>query len=593
MTVIEASHSSEGPELAGVATSPDSGVPVRRMPLAIGHLTVRLIVVVGAVLGAYHYSLTTLIRALGVDSPLAYLGLIPFMSLGICWYTAQPLPGEPEVHDRYLDRIIGIPLVTVPFLALLILPTQLSTYFWIWRLDLLTLPLFAAGTVALILGSRALIRMRLGILWLFAAWPVPYQFVLQHGLEPFTGLTVRALRIATGPLSFARVDPKGDGTFTIDGPGDPFTVVVASACSGANSLVGYLLVAVATAMLSGGTRRAKTIWVATGAGMAWGFNVARIMAIFVVGDIWGERTAIDVFHPYIGLVFFSIVVTTMMLLAPRFGVSIGGRRRGRVPLRDSVNRGAPKWMVAGAAVLVLAAVTGGLDDQLRVVDPVAGALGTPRLGSFEQTSVRIEGFDGAPIDHFEWTERFFGSDSDWTRYEFDGPGTQELAATLPIIADVVTTSDVQTFNDFGVEACYRFHGYDVGGAKRVDLGSGVTGDLLTWKDPTSPITWTSVYWHWAVSTPDGVRYQRIVLMFNTSTESQVAAPQPSSRLASSMGISIDALLNDEASIDANDEWSASAKDNQTRVFLVSFAQHMVRESAANSSTLNSNEGGTR
>ena len=561
---------------------------LQRHPLArvaFTHLTARVIVLVAAGVVAFNYSLTTLVRALGVDSPLAYLGLIPFIAVGICCYTARPAAGEPEVHDRYLDRIIGVPLVIVPLLVLLVLPTQLSTYFWMWRIDLLMLPLFVAGAIALVLGARTLIRMRIGVLWLFAAWPVPYQFVIQHGMEPFTNLTIRALRRTAGIFGSASYRPGGDGAFLVHGPAEPFTVVVASACSGANSLVGFLIVAGATAMLSRGTRRSKLIWVATGSALVWTFNVIRILVIFWVGDVWGERTAIDGFHPYIGLVFFSVAVTAMMLLAPRFGVRLGGRRHSTVALRDSVERGASKWMVAGSVVLVLGALIGVLDNQLKVVDPVAGALGAPRLGSFAETATQMDGFEGRRIDHFDWTERFFGSDSDWTRYEFDGPGTISLAASIPIIADVVTTSDVQTFNDFGVEACYKFHGYEVAGDRRVDLGNGVTGNLLTWKDPDSPITWTTVYWHWPVSTPDGVRYQRIVLMFNTSTGAQVAAPTPSQHLASSLGISIDALLNDVGS-----SADGSAADERTQVFLVAFAQQMVHDSAARSAELAGPEG---
>lgn len=543
------------------------------------HLAARVVVVLAAVVGAYHYSLLTLVRALGVDSPLAYLGLIPFVAAALCFATARPGPHEPEVHDRYLDRIIGIPLVVVPVLVLLVLPAQLSTYFWIWRIDLLTLPLFAAGTVALVFGTRTLVRIRLGLLWLFAAWPVPYQYGLQHGLEPFTNLTVRTLRRVTDVVSLAAFEPGREGAFTVSGPGESFTVVVASACSGANSLVGFLLVGGATAMLSRGSRRAKVVWLAVGAALVWALNVVRILLIFLVGGWWGERTAIDVFHPYIGLVFFSVAVTTMMLTSSRFGVELGRGRVERPSLAASVERGAPRWMAAGAVLLVVASLAGSLDAQLKVVDPVAGALGAPRLGSFADTAVEMNGFRGEVIDRFEWTERFFGSDSDWTRYEFDGPGTTELAATIPIIADVVTTSDVQTFNDFGVEACYKFHGYDVQGDRRVDLGNGVTGSLLVWKDPASPITWTTVYWHWPVSTDDGVRYQRIVLMFNSSTGAKVAAPAPSKHLASTLGIGIDAVLND---VDAG---RVDGADQRTQLFMVSFAQQMVRDAAATSARL--------
>ena len=586
----------DGPEVID-ADGTDGAVDPAARPqrsYALSHLTTRVIVVVAAVLGAYHYSLTTLIRTLGVDSPLAYLGLIPFIAFGICFYTARPTAGEPEVHDRYLDRIIGIPLVVIPVLVLLILPTQMSTYFWVWRIDLLTLPMFTAGCIALVLGTRTLLRVRVGILWLFAAWPVPYQFVLQHFLEPFTAFTVRSLRWATGFTSVATMTGGAEGSFRVMGPEKSFVVVVASACSGANSLVGFLIVAGALAMLSGGTRRSKVLWVAAGSALVWAFNIARIMTIFVVGSLWGERTAIDGFHPYIGLVFFSVAMTTMVLLAPRFGVRLGRPDRSPVTFSKSVDRGAPKWMAAGAIVLVLAAITGTLDDQLRTVDPIAGALGTPRLGTFEQTTLHMNGFQGVKMDHFDWTQRFFGEDSDWTRYKFDGPGSTVLAATIPILADVVTTSDVQTFSDFGVEACYRFHGYDVKNNQRVDLGNGVTGNVLTWKDPASPTTWSSVYWHWPVKTKSGIRYQRIVLMFNSNAGAQVAAPKPNSNLATSLGIGLDAILNNVDAQPTDQKIATKAATGATvdeaRLFIVSFAQQMVRDSAANSADLAAQKG---
>src|SRR3981081_4523845 len=80
---------------------------------------------------------------------------------------------EPDIHDRQLDYIVGIPLVVGAVAIAYALPARLSTMFWVWRIDLLSLPLFAAGTVALVFGVRALWRMRAAIALLLLGWPLP------------------------------------------------------------------------------------------------------------------------------------------------------------------------------------------------------------------------------------------------------------------------------------------------------------------------------------------------------------------------------------------------------------------------------------
>ena len=291
----------------------------------------------GATWFAYHHSIGTLFASLGADSPLAYLGLVPMISLVLILVMARPAVGELEVHDRYLDRMAATVGLAIAVAVMLVLPARLSTFFWMWRLDLLTLPLFVAAGIALLFGTRTLLRTRMGVLFLFLSWPLPFRWMLTAWLEPFSSLTVRAVHLITTVIPVARsVGMPSDAAFEIDGPAGTIRVVIATVCSGANSLLGFLLVAAAVLIASTGTRRQKRRWLLFGAVLVWLLNLARITFILVMGRLWGEELAIGTLHPYVGLVLFAAGIGVLVMWAlPRFGIELGrpGSRGGRSPPR--------------------------------------------------------------------------------------------------------------------------------------------------------------------------------------------------------------------------------------------------------------------
>ncbi|TMK45908.1 MAG: exosortase/archaeosortase family protein, partial [Actinobacteria bacterium] len=185
-----------------LAVSPaGAGAP---LPTGRASATPRILAAVAVIAVAYHYSLSTLVRNLGVDSPLAYLGLVPFIALAMAASRGVVSKPEPDIHDRQLDYIVGIPLVVGAVAIADALPARLSTMFWVWRIDLLSFPLFAAGTVALVFGVRALWRMRAAIAFLLLAWPLPYTTVLDRWLAGFTNVTIAALRFLVGRIPLAQ-----------------------------------------------------------------------------------------------------------------------------------------------------------------------------------------------------------------------------------------------------------------------------------------------------------------------------------------------------------------------------------------------------
>jgi hypothetical protein len=115
---------------------------------------------------AYRYSWLTLVR-----SPTASLvgGAVAALLAAAIVLRGRD-PREPAIHDRYTDFIVGVPLLAGALAIVLLLPTRLSLFFWFWRLDLLSIPLFVGGALALLFGVRAFWRWRLVIATLFLIW---------------------------------------------------------------------------------------------------------------------------------------------------------------------------------------------------------------------------------------------------------------------------------------------------------------------------------------------------------------------------------------------------------------------------------------
>ncbi len=549
-----------------------------------------LVGAVATIVVAYHYSLQTLVRNLGVDTPLAYLGLVPLIALVLAAARHREADADPPIHDRELDYIIGVPLLAAALVMMVLLPTQLSTLFWVWRVDLLSMPLFVGGVVSVVFGCRSLWRLRFPIVFLLLAWPLPYTVFISSWLQAFTEATVAGLRWGVGVVPVARSVPSADGSlFSVTHGSHSFEVSVASACAGVNGMVGFLLAGAAFASVVRGRLRPKLIWLAGGLALIWALNVARIMLIFAGGQLWGERVAIDGLHPYIGLVIFCLGVVGMIVAMPVFGLHMappGVRTEGRAepgPGGTVVTAPPTTTRPKGALVLVgvLAVVMGLLNADLRHYELVASDLGAPRLASLAAQPARPAGWAVSRTDTYAFAKRFFGDDSTWIRLGYVGgpaattPAAGSVARSSSVIADVITTSDLRSFSTYGLEACYRFHGYKIQSVHSVDLGGGITGNVVSYYNTSLRSDWTALYWHWPVSTPKGNRFERVTLMMRDTAKSHETAPPAGPSLARSLGLGLhNSLRGDPA------ERQIDAQLAQTRAFITAFAQSVVQAQPA-------------
>ncbi len=527
-----------------------------------------MVVLLGVVLLAYNYSLSTLIQNAGLETPLAYVSLVPAIALALAALRARPLRPEPPIYDRQVDYIVGLPLVIGALAVNLLLPSRLSTMFWVWRIDLLTLPFFVAGAVAIIFGVRVLWRQKLAIGYLFLGWPYPYSSVLLKVLDAFTAATLAAIRGIIMVVPVAKSVASPDGTlFVVTHHGQSFPLSIVSACSGVNSVVGFLLIGSAFGAVVRGPLLRKVLWLTGGMLLLWAINLARVTFIFWAGQTWGEHVAIGVLHPFVGLVTFSIGVAIIMLWIKPLGMHVGLEPRQPAEpgqpatrsIRVKTGLAVPRVYVAVIIVTVAAIVLGIANVGLKSYNLVADASGQPRLEAYITAPAAPSGWETSQVATYSWAKPLFGDTSVWNRYMLRATGASALRTSVPVVADVITTPNLETFSAYGVEACYQFHGYSLQDVAQVNVGGGITGQAMSYTSQQFG-SWSIVYWIIPVKLGAATTYQRTVLYVQNNGHGVVVPAT-----AKEAGIQ-----NVAGSLNASD-----AELIQNRAFLVAFARQLI------------------
>jgi len=511
---------------------------------------------------------------------------VPIVSLILAGVHSRPSQPEPAIHDRQTDYIVGVPLMVGALCTNLFLPTKLSAMFWVWRIDLLTMPFFVAGAVAVIFGVRVLWRQKVAVAFLLLAWPYPYTSVLLGVLNGFTSATLYAITEILRVVHVAT--PLGglnNTIFTVVHDGRPFNLSVISACSGVSSVVGFLLVGSAFAAIIRGPLVRKVVWLVAGMLLLWALNLGRLTLVFWAGQHFGEHFAIDVLHPYIGLVLFTLGVAVMILCIRPMGLRIGnhdgrpiaGEPRSAAPAqdlgqRDKRNLAVPKVYLAVSLVLVLGIITGFSNVGLQTYNLVADVSGAPKVVSFINLPVTPVGWTARYQTTFKWAAPLFGEQSVWNRYElYPGVGG-DLRARTEIVADVIDTPDLQTFAAFGVEQCYQFHGYSLANVTQMPLTGGITGQSLAYTSQQFG-SWTIVYWILPVKRGASTVYERVVLY--VQNQHGLIAQATRGQQAG--------IKNQAGVLGSNNAKQVVLLQNQD--FLVAYAKEMIRDQASRSAGL--------
>lgn len=493
-----------------------ASVPMARARTRRVDLPVRALLIVLATTLAYHYSLISLARGLSLQTPLGYLALVPLIAMALAWIewrTHRIDPPRELPLDFVLGRALGAGLLLSAGAIALLVP--IGVQFWLYRVDLLSLPLFVAGATMLLYGVRRTWQFKLPILFLLFAWPVPYIALLGDAMRWFTGVAVSALTALSFVLPFA-TPVGGDGLFRVDHAGTSFLLSVGAACAGVSGLVGFLLIGGSLSMAVTGRWTRRALWLLGGLVVVWLLNIARIELIFVVGALFGESAAYEVLHPVAGLVTFNAAVIAMLLLVPRAGLVF--KRAG-----EALAIGAPasaRRRIAPVLVLVPSvALMGVLNSGFAQYEEIAGGLGQPRLQSFDRSASQVENWSSALLAEYPQGRQYFGPDAQWQRLLYQSGSNARLTSSVPVYVDIIHTGDPNALTAYGIEECYKFHGYVIESQVEVGLGGGVRGEIIDYHNPKLNSDWSALWWEWPFVTATGdVRYERIVVILENGPD---------------------------------------------------------------------------
>ncbi|HEY4024882.1 MAG TPA: hypothetical protein VGO86_00515 [Candidatus Dormibacteraeota bacterium] len=506
-----------------------------------GRFALRAATVIGVCGAAYHYSLTTLLAGVGAQAPLAGLGLLPAVALLIAAASGPPATGEPDIHDRYLDYILGIPLLVGALVIVVVLPVVLAAFFWFWRLDLISLPLFVAGSVALCFGSRALWRLRFAIVLLALACPAPYVLLAGGGAHALARPSLAVLRLLLTVLPLAQpVAPGGGSLFVVAHGAQHFVLRVESAGAGVDGVLAFLLVGVPVAALVRGRAAARVAWLLAGAAAVWALSVAWLVAYFGAGRAWGEGFAAGVLNQYVGLAVFDLGLLGMLAALPVLGLrfDLPGTWRSIVEAKDRSVGPAVERVVPSVAILLVAGlVAGAANEGLRQFQLVEQPTGQPLLDEGAVLTHPVSGWSIQPASNPPWVAGAAGRDADWKRYEYLPNAGPSGPAAPPVVMDIVATSTAGALAGHGVERVYPLHAYRLVESREVGLGGGVIGHSIVYRSRYSSAAWVAVYWEWPVQTQGGIAYERVVLGMSRGSDSELytrlpaPAPAPDARTA--------------------------------------------------------------
>jgi exosortase/archaeosortase family protein len=488
---------------------------------------------------AYNLTLGSMLDYLRLETPLAYLPLLPFFSLGIALFTAHRYRNAPaSIQDRQTNLLIGIPLIVFAMVLITIVPALASTYYWSNRPDVLSMALFVAGLITIFYGVTWLWRLKASILFLVLMWPALYLNIMPGVMQSFTDATNSALAQVVQRLPLGVTLSGAPGILSVQqGSGNPVTVSVGSACSGADSVLGFLLIgaAILTAVRGGAAR--KILWMTLGLALTFLVNVLRLTSILALASAGHPDLALGGYHAVIGLILFTVVVAVMMRLLSVFGL----RARADVVSRPgSRNAGsaAPRLIsqrrrrVVIGVMAALAVLVGLTNHGLAPYAAFQNGTGSPTVQPFGTASAPAN----FRVEHeadYPWATQYFGTNSTFTRYLVVGPDkpskggvTQTAAAPNSVVyADVVRTDDKGSLDAYNLQNCFIFHNYNITTSQRIDIGNGVTALLLNYSDPGTQARWATVSWAWPVDNGGKTFYERVALtssLFTSGADSDLS-----------------------------------------------------------------------
>jgi hypothetical protein len=144
-------------------------------------------------------------------------------------------------------------------------------------------------------------------------------------------------------------------------------------------------------------------------------------------------------------------------------------------------------------------------------ETISSGLTDARLAAFDVKTSHVDGWEANYLGQLSQADQFFGETAMWERAVYRPTAAADITSSRTVYVDVLTTDDPGTFAAYGLEACYTFHGYDIASVSDVDVGAGVSAQIIDYLNTRNQISWSALWWEWPYEADGKTRYERIVV----------------------------------------------------------------------------------
>lgn len=476
-------------------TAPDEAAPKATRPLSeryydvhpVYRLVLRWALIIGATLVAFWPSLVSLSNTTRDDGIGGYVWTVPTAAVLAAIGVARRHRNELPIHDRQTDIIVGTMGLVLALLVKDVLLDRFALYFHLLRLDLMSMWLFVLSSSIVLFGLRPVSRF--GLVWvlLFMVFPLPYYLVV----------------VLLGGDNVAA----GAGTLAIAGT--------------------------ATAIAVGRTVRRGLI----GAALSYAVGLAAlmIMAAFFPG---APLLAFQQIPPYTAIILVGIA----MFVRARRGAPKRILDRKIEPL-------AAKQVWAGVPMVVAVAIGLALVHLPAQADTTVISRGAPGRLTLGQPLVAPHGWQTMGRTNFRQAHRFYGDGAVLVRQQMTAdvgdPRFDKFARPRTVMVDNIVSQRPFSFDVYPARVIYGLTEARFSVTRTVDLGYGVTGELLSVVDDHLLVTWNSLRFAWG----DRSLGQRVSIYAVDNHDPNAPFPTPTGTLPSTLRTMFTLLFRGNAVLD--------------------------------------------
>ena len=441
---------------------------------------------------------TPLWNNLLADTPIADLIWIPIIALGwTIWNIRTGNADQPD--DGELNLILGGMLSLITAIALVLTPERWPTFFVHDHAGLLLWPFWILAMSWLFWGLSSTRRLLSPLIYLLLVWPPIFEGLANMTQSVLVRWAIDVLTLLAHHVTWLS-PAAATGTFTVVHHAQSFLVVVAQACSGADSLLGAAIIIPVMWFVFPGPIRSK-IWLSAIALMgALALNWVRLAVIVLAVHIIGPHFTFSYIHPVLGFILFAILAVGLTLLFEPFGLQFPRGSHDNPLHQPGWGRLTLSVVLSGAIVMLLwplfSLPQGSFGNPLPVASYNVRTF-LPSLPGFTQNTVYYAN---------ESSVLGLGSATQAELYTLRSGSGQALV-------EMWSTPNATRLATYGFHACLLYHGDSLQAVTSFQLVPGVIATAYAVKLPPNYVggprqTYVDIEWNDAASVHGHIRYMR-------------------------------------------------------------------------------------